>query len=59
MPAALRMTRAHLRAFVLGVREFRLDMTTHIASLDLLRSYDRGREVAHVLTARRFDQAAW
>ena len=44
-----------LRAFLLGVREFRLTFTTHFADLDLLEAYDAGREWAHRLTFRHFD----
>lgn len=46
------MTR--LRAFVLGMREFRLSLTTHFDH-PLIESYDRGREWAHRLTLRRFE----
>lgn len=46
---------ARLRAFVLGMREFRLTCTTHIADDDLREVYDLGREWAHRLTLRRFE----
>ena len=46
---------ARLRAFLLGVREFRSDLTTHF-DYPLIEDYDRGREWAHRLTFRRWDQ---
>jgi len=46
------MTR--LRAFLLGVREFRTDLTSNPGE-ELIDSYDRGRELAHVLTFRRYE----
>lgn len=42
-------------AFLLGVFEFRQDFTTHIGP-DLDEAYDRGREMAHRLTLRRFER---
>ena len=42
------------RAFLLGVAEFRTDLTTHFSG-DLLEAYDRGREAAHRLTCRRYE----
>jgi len=54
-----------VRAFLLGVREFRRDLTTHFGE-DLIEVYDRGREFAHKVTLRRWDdtyaapqEAAW
>lgn len=47
-----------LRAYVLGWREFRLDLTTHFEDYDLLCAYDRGREHAHRVTLRHWDGAA-
>ena len=44
-----------LAAFVNGAREFRDTFTTHYGDYSLLMAYDRGREMAHVLTFRRFD----
>ena len=44
-----------LRAFMLGVREFRLTFTTHYADPNLLEAYDTGREWAHRLTFRHFE----
>ena len=46
----------HVAAFVRGAREFRLNFTTHYDSEALLESYDWGREWAHRLTFRRFEQ---
>jgi len=43
-----------LKAFLLGMREFRSDFTT---SCDEDEAYDWGREIAHRLTLRRFDPA--
>jgi hypothetical protein len=45
----------HLLAFINGVREFRMTMTTHYAEHDVLETYDRGREFAHRATFRRFE----
>lgn len=42
-----------MRAFILGMTEFRLSVTT---CCDDDRAYDLGREWAHRLTLRRFDQ---
>jgi len=44
-----------LKAFIEGVREFRSDMTTHYEDVALLEAYDLGREWAHRLTMRRYD----
>ncbi len=49
---------ARVRAFLLGVREFRTDFTTHFEDEGLLEVYDLGREMAHRATFRRFDQTA-
>ena len=46
---------SRIKAFLLGVREFRLTCTTHIADDDLLEAYDLGREWAHRLTFRHFE----
>ncbi len=43
-------------AYLNGIREFRLNVTTHYDG-DLIESYDRGREHAHRLTFRRWDEA--
>ena len=46
-----------IKAFLLGMKEFRMDMTTHFDE-PLIYSYDWGREIMHRLTFRFFD-AAW
>ena len=47
------MTR--LRAFMQGLFEFRLSYTTSFDDLALLQAYDTGREWAHRLTFRFFE----
>lgn len=44
-----------IKAFLLGVFEFRRAFTTHFKSWHQLNAYDAGREWAHRLTLRRFD----
>lgn len=44
-----------IRALILGMIEFRTDFTTHYDDLDLAEIYDRGRELMHRLTLRRYD----
>lgn len=44
-----------IRAFILGMAEFRSSFTTHYEDLDLLEAYDLGREWAHRITLRRFE----
>jgi hypothetical protein len=44
-----------IKAFLLGMAEFRLSFTTHIADWHLQNTYDKGREFAHRLTFRRYD----
>jgi hypothetical protein len=39
---------------MLGVIEFRRTWTTHISD-DCINAYDRGREIAHRLTLRRWE----
>jgi hypothetical protein len=46
---------SHLRAFLLGVREFRSDVTAHFDDWSLMETYDAGRELAHRLTLRLFE----
>lgn len=43
-----------IRAFILGMVEFRSDFTSYFEGRYLL-AYDRGRELMHRLTLRRFD----
>ncbi len=45
----------HVFAFLRGVREFRCSLTTHYADDALLDTYDRGRELAHAITLRRYE----
>ena len=46
-----------LLAFLRGIIEFRSDFTQHYDALDyeLLKAYDRGRELAHRATFRKWD----
>lgn len=44
-----------IKAFLLGMAEFRLSFTTHIADGHLQNAYDSGREWAHRLTFRHYD----
>lgn len=44
----------NIKTFLLGMKEFRLCMTTHF-EYPLSETYDRGRELAHVLTLRYFE----
>lgn len=43
-----------IKAFCLGMIEFRSTVTTHFDG-DLIETYDRGRDLAHRLTFRRFE----
>lgn len=43
-----------LKAFLLGIIEFKLNSTTHFDE-DLIEVYDAGRELAHFLTFRHFE----
>lgn len=45
-----------LKAFLLGMWEFRSDYTTNPGD-DYIEVYDMGREFAHRLTFRRFEQS--
>lgn len=45
-----------LYAFLLGIAEFRSDFTTNPGD-DFIEAYDAGRDLAHRLTFRRFDQS--
>jgi hypothetical protein len=44
-------------AFFLGMSEFRLSFTTHFADWDFQNAYDSGRELAHRLTFRYWDDS--
>ena len=45
-----------LKTFALGMIEFQTDFTTHFDDQELLETYDMGRELAHRLTLRKFEQ---
>lgn len=45
-----------IKAFALGIWEFRTAFTTHYNDYTLLEWYDRGRELTHKATFRRFEQ---
>ena len=47
---------AVIQAFLNGMREFRLSFTTFYTDYRLSRAYDHGRNLAHLLTLRRFDR---
>jgi len=44
-----------VRIFLLGVCEFRAAFTRRYLDKNLKRAYDKGREWAHCLTLRRFE----
>jgi hypothetical protein len=44
-----------VRAFLLGVLEFRSCVTTNFSDWDLMCTYDEGRELAHKATRRRYE----
>ncbi len=45
-----------IRAFILGLREFRQSTTTHFDE-DLIEAYDTGRDLAHRLTFRQYEDS--
>lgn len=45
-----------IKAFLLGIQEFRLSFTMSYDDDALTVAYDRGREFAHVVTFRKFEQ---
>jgi hypothetical protein len=45
-----------LSAFVCGVREFRQSFTTSYDTDNLVIAYEMGRELAHKVTFRKFDE---
>jgi len=47
---------AKICAFISGFVEFRLSFTRHYQNQDAAISYDLGRELAHKLTLRAFEQ---
>lgn len=46
-----------ITAFLQGITEFRLDMTTSQPDNDHYEAYDRGRDLAHKFTLRKWDHA--
>lgn len=44
-----------IRAYWLGLREFRISMTTAYEDDRLREWYDKGRDMAHRLTLRRYE----
>jgi hypothetical protein len=44
-----------IKAFLKGVTEFRLSFTTHYENTAFARAYDQGRELAHKITLRKFE----
>ena len=47
---------AKLKAFVLGMREFRTSWTTHLEDEALMEAYDAGRDFAHRITFRLYEE---
>lgn len=45
-----------IKAFILGISEFRLSCTTSYDDDDLINTYDAGREFAHRVTFRKWDR---
>lgn len=45
-----------IKAFILGIREFRLSVTTSYEDYEILRAYELGRDFAHKITLRRWDE---
>ena len=46
---------AIIRAYVMGLYEFRRMFTTSFDTNEEYKYYDRGRDLAHALTLRHFD----
>ena len=44
-----------LKAFFVGMSEFRISMTTSYNNENMRVAYDRGRDMAHRLTLRRYE----
>ncbi len=44
-----------IKAFLLGVKEYRSSWTTHF-NPELIHAYDVGRELAHRFTRRKYEQ---
>lgn len=45
----------NVKAFIKGIIEFRLTITTHYENDTQLEYYDMGRELAHKMTFRKFE----
>ena len=45
-----------VKAFCFGIAEFRSSVTLNFIDPDLMDAYDWGREWAHRITMRRFEQ---
>lgn len=45
-----------IKAYLLGMREFRLSMTTGYDNEHLREAYDKGRDMAHRLTLRYYEE---
>jgi hypothetical protein len=43
-----------IKAFILGLKEFRSNITTHFESPEI-EYYDLGRDLAHIFTFGRFE----
>lgn len=50
----LTKTMKNIKAFFLGINEFRSNITTNCGDAD--HAYEWGREIAHRMTFRRFEQ---
>lgn len=50
------MKLAIVRSFLMGIWEFRVSFTTRYEDLELEMAYDKGREIAHKVTFRYFDE---
>lgn len=48
----------NVKAFLLGMYEFRRSFTQGYESYSLRESYDKGRDLAHALTLRRYEDIA-
>jgi len=51
----MRNLKLRLLAYLAGMREFRLSVTTNFEDHGLLEAYHRGRDRAHRLTFRLYD----
>ena len=45
----------NIKAFILGIKEFKLTYTTHIENYHESVYYEKGRDLAHKITFRYFD----